>query len=86
MDDPSSLVRSGGVVYGVWFYNCFAAGGNRSYPDYWAITGDPRYPRCKTSTRGILDLMVIWYPIKTSLTTWDRCSRRIGILIKMLVI
>jgi hypothetical protein len=22
----------------------FAAGGNRSYPKFWAITGGPRYP------------------------------------------
>jgi hypothetical protein len=28
----------------------FATGGNRSYPKFWAVTGDPRYPRYKTPT------------------------------------
>jgi hypothetical protein len=26
----------------------FATGGNRLNPDFWAITGDPRYLGCKT--------------------------------------
>jgi hypothetical protein len=36
--------------------------------------------------KGMLDSMVRWYPRKTHFTTFDRCSRRIGILTKMLVI
>jgi hypothetical protein len=28
----------------------FVAGGNWSYPDFWAVTGDPRYPGYKTLT------------------------------------
>jgi hypothetical protein len=36
--------------------------------------------------KGILDSMVRWYPRKTSFATWDRCSRRMGISMKMLVI
>jgi hypothetical protein len=36
--------------------------------------------------RGMLDSMVRWYPRKTHLATCDRCSRRMGILMKMLVI
>jgi hypothetical protein len=36
--------------------------------------------------RGVLYLMVRWYPRRTSFTTWDRCSRRMGISMKMLVI
>jgi hypothetical protein len=35
---------------------------------------------------GMLDSMVRWYSRKTPFATCDRCSRRIGILIKMLVI
>jgi hypothetical protein len=34
----------------------------------------------------MLDSMVRWYPRKTPFTTWDRCSRRIEISMKMLVI
>jgi hypothetical protein len=30
------------------FPNHFAAQGSRSYPDYLAVTGDPRYPGYKT--------------------------------------
>jgi hypothetical protein len=36
--------------------------------------------------RGMLDPMVRWYPRKTPFATWDRCSRRMGISIKMVVI
>jgi hypothetical protein len=36
--------------------------------------------------RGMLDLMVRWYPRKTSFATWDRCYKRMGISMKMLVI
>jgi hypothetical protein len=36
--------------------------------------------------REMLDSMVKWYPRKTPFATWDRCSRRIGISMKMLVI
>jgi hypothetical protein len=38
------------LVRGVWFPNHFAARGNRSYPDYWEVTGDLRYPGYKTPT------------------------------------
>jgi hypothetical protein len=36
--------------------------------------------------RGMLDSMFRWYLRKTSFATWDRCSRRMGISMKMLVI
>jgi hypothetical protein len=36
--------------------------------------------------REMLDSMVRWYPRKTPLATWDRCSKRMGISMKMLVI
>jgi hypothetical protein len=36
--------------------------------------------------RGMLDSMVRCYPRKTHFATWDRCSKRIGISMKMLVI
>jgi hypothetical protein len=36
--------------------------------------------------RRMLDSMVRWYPIKTPFATWDRCSRRMGISMKVLVI
>jgi hypothetical protein len=39
-----------------------------------------------TQEEEMLSLMVRWYPRKTSFATWDRCSRRIGISMKMLVI
>jgi hypothetical protein len=43
---PSSSARSGGAISGM---GCmvpqpFAAGGNRSYLEFWAITGGLRYP------------------------------------------
>jgi hypothetical protein len=49
---PSSSARSGGAISGT---GCmvpqpFAARGNRSYPEFWAITGNPRYPGYKTPT------------------------------------
>jgi hypothetical protein len=28
----------------------FGAGGNQSYPEYWAVTGDLQYPEDKTPT------------------------------------
>jgi hypothetical protein len=31
-------------------------------------------------------LMVRWYPRKTTFATWDRCPKRMGISMKMLVI
>jgi hypothetical protein len=36
--------------------------------------------------RGMLDVMVRWYPKKTPFATCDRCSRRMVISMKMLVI
>jgi hypothetical protein len=45
LSSPSSSARSGGVISGT---GCmvpqpFAAGGNRSYPEFWAVTGAPQY-------------------------------------------
>jgi hypothetical protein len=39
-----------------------------------------------THEEGVLNLMVRWYPRKTTFTTWDQCSRRMGISMKMLVV
>jgi hypothetical protein len=36
--------------------------------------------------RGMLDSMVRWYRRKTPFATWDRCSRRMEISMKMLLI
>jgi hypothetical protein len=36
--------------------------------------------------KGMLDVMVRWYLRKTSFATWDRCSKRMEISMKMLVI
>jgi hypothetical protein len=36
--------------------------------------------------RGMLDSMVRWYLRKTPFAIWDRCSKRMGISMKMLVI
>jgi hypothetical protein len=49
-----------------------------------------KYMKCDfsatTQEERVLDSMVKWYPRKTHFVTWDRCSWRIGILMKMLVI
>jgi hypothetical protein len=49
---PSPSARSGGAVsnLGCVIPQPFAIGGNLSYPDLWAIIGNPRYPRYKTPT------------------------------------
>jgi hypothetical protein len=39
-----------------------------------------------TQEEGMLDSMVRWYSRKTHFATWDRCSKRMGISMKMLVI
>jgi hypothetical protein len=39
-----------------------------------------------TQEEGMLDSIVRWYLRKTSFTTWDRCSRRMEISMKILVI
>jgi hypothetical protein len=39
-----------------------------------------------TQEEGMLNSMVRWYPRKTHFTTCDRCSKRMGISMKMLVI
>jgi hypothetical protein len=39
-----------------------------------------------TQEEGMLDSMVRWYPRKIHFTTWDQCSKRMGITMKMLVI
>jgi hypothetical protein len=39
-----------------------------------------------TQEEGMLDSMARWYPRKTPVATWDRCFKRMGILMKMLVI
>jgi hypothetical protein len=48
------------------------------------------YMKCDFSValqkEGILDTIVRWYLRKTHFATWDRCSRRIGISMKLLVI
>jgi hypothetical protein len=48
------------------------------------------YMKCDFSAtiqeEGMLDSMVKWYRRKTPFTTWDRCSKRMGISMKMLVI
>jgi hypothetical protein len=36
--------------------------------------------------RGMLDSMVRWYSRKTHFATCDRCSKRLGISMKILVI
>jgi hypothetical protein len=36
--------------------------------------------------RGMLDSMARWYPRKTPFAIWDRCFRRMGISMKILVI
>jgi hypothetical protein len=36
--------------------------------------------------KGMLDSMVRWYTRKTPFATWDRCSRSMGISMKILVI
>jgi hypothetical protein len=35
---------------------------------------------------AMLDSMVMWYPRKILFATWNRCSRRMRILMKILVI
>jgi hypothetical protein len=49
------------------------------------------YMKCDFSVlprrrRRILDSMVRWYPRKTPFATWDRCSSRMEISMKILVI
>jgi hypothetical protein len=39
-----------------------------------------------TQEEGDVRLMVTWYLRKTPFTSWDRCSRRMAISMKMLVI
>jgi hypothetical protein len=39
-----------------------------------------------TQEKGMLDSMVRWYPRKAPFATWDRCNKRMGISMKMLVI
>jgi hypothetical protein len=38
-----------------------------------------------TQEEGMLDSMVRWYPRKISFATWNRCSKRMGVSIKILV-
>jgi hypothetical protein len=42
---PSSSVRSGGAIsdMGCMVPQPFAAGGNQSYPEFWAVIGGPWY-------------------------------------------
>jgi hypothetical protein len=44
--DPSSLARSGGVISGIGCMvpRSFAVEGNRSYPEFLAVTGGLWYP------------------------------------------
>jgi hypothetical protein len=39
-----------------------------------------------TQEEGMLDSIVRWYPRNAPFAIWDRCSRRMGIPMKMLVI
>jgi hypothetical protein len=39
-----------------------------------------------TQEEGVLDLMIRWYPRKIHFATWDRCSKRMRISMKILVI
>jgi hypothetical protein len=36
----------------------FAVGGNKSYPEFWPITGDPWYPGYKTPTTSYFASMI----------------------------
>jgi hypothetical protein len=58
--------------------------------DFRLSTSKTEYMTCdfsaSTQEEGMLDEMVRWYPRKTSFATYDRCSRRMGISMKMLVI
>jgi hypothetical protein len=49
-----------------------------------------KYMKCDfsatTQEEGGVRLMITWYPRKTHFATWDRCSKRMGISMKMLVI
>jgi hypothetical protein len=49
---PSYSAWSGGAISGTGCMvpQSFATGGNWSYPKFWAVTGDLRYPGYKTST------------------------------------
>jgi hypothetical protein len=42
---PSSSAWSGGAISGMgrMVQQSFAAGGNQSHPEFWAVTGDPQY-------------------------------------------
>jgi hypothetical protein len=53
VSDPSSSARRGGNIpsTGCMVPQLFAAGGNKSYPDFLVVTGDPWYPGYKTPTR-----------------------------------
>jgi hypothetical protein len=43
---PSSSALSSGVMSGTgcMVLQLFAAGWNQSYPEFWAVISDPRYP------------------------------------------
>jgi hypothetical protein len=43
---PSSSARIGGAISdtGCMIPQPFTARQNRSYPEYWDVTGDPQYP------------------------------------------
>jgi hypothetical protein len=52
------------LVQGAWFPSHFAAGRNRSYPNYWVVTGDPWYLGYKTP----IDRQHAFYDIKKYLS------------------
>jgi hypothetical protein len=58
--------------------------------DFRLSMSKTEYMKCDfsatTQEKGMSDSMVRWYPRKTSLAIWDRCSKKIGISMKMLVI
>jgi hypothetical protein len=84
---PSSG-RSGGAISGTGYLGLqsFATGGNRSYTDFWVITGDPGYktptvaPKHSVkevagaihSTGGTIGThLLLWVPSQDSMvTTW----------------
>jgi hypothetical protein len=45
--DPYSSAWSGGAISdtGCMVPQPFITGGNRSYPEFWAVTGNPQYLR-----------------------------------------
>jgi hypothetical protein len=60
---PSSSARSGRTISGIGYLvpQPFATGGNRWYPDFWAVIGDLRYPDVQDPINILLSFMVDSY-------------------------